>query len=347
MPNFKIQLNKKANAVVLDLKAEKIGIQYSFATNKSNKNWLDDINNNPNSPQSHLKPSNRDYTIEDLKKQFPMWTKVGLLDADLSFGRCEDKQIVLLAKFVHENKNNIRYVKGAEDLIKRGNIEDKEIIESLLSLDKKPLPLLLRPQKDRRQPLKGGQILAKTWGAGDSEVWLIFGNVKKDRPIFMKDDKFVRDSANNLAKDKDGRAFLLMPLYDFSEDFAEVVTTAAAEMSIREHPNYLLGSLYTNLFGVTNVQELANSFAEFYTKEELIVRLQRQVTRVMQRTQLHYESGIRYAQSPKNKNKFEFVSISGEMERDTSFINALKLALELSSKELAHTTIIQTGNVYA
>ena len=83
MANFRIQLKKKANAEAINKIAKKRGLDFSFNTAQGNIDWVDDINNNPESYQSHLKIEGKEYTLENLKKAFPRDTKVGLLDADL------------------------------------------------------------------------------------------------------------------------------------------------------------------------------------------------------------------------------------------------------------------------
>lgn len=331
MPNLKIYLKDKSKAEFMNKVLKKRKIDYTFASEESNQDWLDDINNNPESYQAHLKPAFRDLTMDELKKMFKPFTKVGLMDIDLSFGRCEDEQMTKIVEFIKDFKSDIRFIKGGADLIERGEVEDKEAIEVVDSLNRLPLPAIKKPKSMRREMPKSGQMLAKTWGPDGQKVWLIFGGVDKDQPIFLKTDEYARKEYNSLHKDKEGRAFLMMPLYDFSENFAEVVSTAAQEMSIREHPNYLLCGLYSGIFGFDEdkIKDIATAFSEFYTKEELVERLEEQAKKAVS-TYGIYNGGISY-------NGECFKANGGGHERIVSFLNSLHMALALYSVKEAQT----------
>jgi hypothetical protein len=325
MPNLRIYLKKKASSEKLNKVLAKMGINYSFNTEKFNKEWLDDINTNPEAHQRHLKPEGRDYTMEELMKLFPDYTKVGFMNIDLSFGRCEDDQMMKLGDFILSQKDSIRFIKGGLDLLERSEIQDDKVYKAIDDLNRLPLPKLKKPKKMRQQMPTGGQMLAKTWGPEGSKVWLIFGGVDKDQPIFLKTDEYVRKEYNSLHKDKEGRAFLLMPQYDFSEDFAETVSEAAQKMSIREHPNYLLCGLYSNIFGIDKdqIKYMAGVFSEFYTKDELIERLEEQACSAVISFGMSY-NGIGY-------NGEGFKSIGGHHQRLVNFLNTLHMALSLYS----------------
>ncbi len=338
---FRIQLNKKANPDTMNTLLKALGCIYAFVSLKTNQAWADNINTDPE--LAHLKPEGGEMTIELLRKTFSSWTKEGELTADTDFGRIKKAQAKKLAKFIFENQDNIRFVKNADDLIERGELTTKKHIKVLQELNRKPLPRLRRPKEMRREAPTSGQMLVKTWGI--KQCWVTFGNVPVDSPVFMKDDEFARASSNSLYLDKEGRGFLLMPLYDFSPNFAQIVTEAAWEMSIREHPNYLLGGLYQNIFEIEkdDIQALADDFGTFYTRDELVERLDDQLRKSIS---THGIGGVRGLSYNGTKNIHKFTSNSGQVQKVCNFLNTLILAVSLYDKDIAYKNTMAMINEF-
>ena len=61
---------RKINSIL-----KKMKIENRFSLEQDNIDWLKDINTNLKSPQSHLKPADRDLTLEELKELFTRWTE--------------------------------------------------------------------------------------------------------------------------------------------------------------------------------------------------------------------------------------------------------------------------------
>jgi hypothetical protein len=335
---FRIQLKKSTNPDAMNAILKALGSVYTFVSQKTNQAWADNINTDPE--LAHLKPEGG-MTIELLKKTFSAWTKDRELTADADFSRMSNRQANLLAKFIFENQDQIKFVKNGDDLINKGGITTKKHIRAIDELNKKPLPRLRRPEEDRREAPTSGIMLAKTWGI--KQCWIMFGNVEKDKPVFMKDDEFA--SNNGLYRDKEGRGFFLMPLYDFSPNFAQIVTEAAWEMSIREHPNYLLGGLYDNIFEIEKdgIEELANAFGEFYTKDEIVERLDAQLRKAIGS---HGIGGVRGLSFNGTKNIHKFTSNSGQVQKTCNFLNTLILAVSLYDKNIAYENTMAMINEF-
>lgn len=257
---------EKANKIF-----KKLGIKGSFITQKHNQDWLDEINSDPNSPQAHLKPENRELTMDELKQAFKNFTEVGLTEFDLYFGRTSDEQMKLIAQFIQEQQGYIKYVRGGDMLMDRGDVtKDQERILELL--EKKRLPNLELPKElQTKNPPSSGLLLCKSFSP--NPFWVLFGKV--DKPAFMYNRVYVNNIHNSLHKDSEGRGFLLLPLYPIGRDvsFFEDVYTKASQMGLREHPNYFLARVYTTAINFKpDEKELAEEFNNYYSLPELIER---------------------------------------------------------------------------
>lgn len=329
---FIIKLKKSASPEEMNAKLKALHSNYYFNSETENKAWLDDINNNPKAPQAHLKPKGKNLSMKALKEIFPRDTKPGFMYVDCSYSRLDNSEAIKLIKFIKQNKDSIHFLRNADDFIEKIDITNDEVLSLLNDLNRRRLPRLETPKDMRQEMPQSGQILAKTWGPNGSRVWLLFGKVEKDRPVFLKKDKYVRKGLNNLHKDDKGRGFLLMPLYDFSPNFAEVVTKAAWEMSIREHPNFLLCALYGNCFTIENVKETAESFAEFYTIEELVTRFDEQLRSISRIYPIdnYKHNGISFIGT---KNIYSFKANSDHTKAQAAFLNTLMLAVEMATNK--------------
>jgi hypothetical protein len=324
---FRIQLKKTSDADALNAILKALGLEYIFNSAKTNQQWVDNINTDKT--LAHLKPENGEMTTEGLKEMFPAWTKERELTADTSFGRMEVEEAQALAKFVAENKEAIRFIKNADDLIETAELEDKEIIQALEDLNKKPLPKLRLPEDMQTKPINGGVACVKSWGL--KPFWVLFGAVES--PVFMKKKEFVNDKYNSLYRDEEGLGYLLVPLYDFSEGFAERVVQEAQDMGMREHPNYFISAVYTNTFEIQDVESVGTAFADAYTKEELIERLTFQFNRIIGTHGLKGQNGISYNGT---KRIYKFKSNSGHQKAEVAFLNSLVFALSLYDQGTAN-----------
>lgn len=262
-----IQLKKDSDIHKMNTVLEGLGIKSKFITVEDNEEWLKDINENPNSPQKHLKPTDRPLLMDELVEIMPLWTQVGLFHSDLYYGRTSEKDMKNIAKFVNENHNFVEYIKNADLLIERGKISNKyqNVLRQLNKDDDEPEKL---PQEEQHIPdLNGGLLLAKSFSV--KPFWVIFGNVT--RPSFLKTKIYKEDIYNDLYRDSQGYGYMMLPLYDSSSNFSEKVLEAAWNIGLREEPNFFMAYIYKFLFD--DVKSVAQSFAEFYNEEELLERL--------------------------------------------------------------------------
>lgn len=239
-----------------------------FITNQMNIDWVDDINNNPNSHQKHLAP----ITLEELQDTFPMWTVIGQLSFDVGFDRTTQEEAEKYAEFILKHKNNIEYIKGGEELIKRYTLSEEEI-KTIKSLIKKVEEPIMLPIEERTKEINGGILLCKSWSK--EKFWVIFGKTENDKPIFMKNKIFVDDIYNNLYKDKNNHAYMLIPLLPLgnnSIDFAYEVYEQAYQIGLRECPNYFLSMVYG--LDVTNYNSIVEDYKEWYNQYEIIERFE-------------------------------------------------------------------------
>lgn len=265
--NVKIKLKTNVDSEIdkMNLILETMAIPNRFITEKMNMDWVDNINNDPLSPHAYLKP----ITLDELKQTFSYFTELGYIDFDIAFGRTSQEDVDLYALFIHENKDQIEYVKGGDELVKR-YVLVPEHAETILNLNVEPEePEKLPKDQQTKDDLQSGQYLCKSWGL--EPFWIVFGNV--DMPIFMKKKIYVDDLYNNLYKDKKGYSYMLFPLLPFDNDS---LTKAygwfdrAWDMGLRETANFILPILYG--FDFANYDSVVNSYKEFYTQDEIIER---------------------------------------------------------------------------
>ena len=251
----------KLNAVLT-----KMDIKNDFTTTKHNIDWLRDINTNPESHQRHLKPKDRDMSMDELKQAFENYTEIGLLEFDVAFSRTDEETAQKYLEFIRKHKKDIEYLRGAAELIERyeTSLEDKKVIISLNKVE--PDPVKLPKDEQTTDDLQGGLFLCKSWGL--QPFWVIFGKV--DSPVFLKKRIYVDDMYNNLYKDKQGHAYLmlpLLPLNDLQLDFVEKVYSEAWDMGLREAYSFIIPVIYR--LDMTNYFNVTKDYQKFYTPEEL------------------------------------------------------------------------------
>lgn len=265
-----IKLKSDINPEAINEILKTMEIENEFITEKNTIKWVRDINKNPKSPQVHLKPQDRDLTIEEMKAIFPGYTEVGLMSFDVAFGRTDEEQAQKYLGFIEFYKDGIEYLRGADSMLDRFNLsaEQQKLITSLDKVE--PLPVKLPKDQQTKRDLQSGLFLCKSFGQVQS-FWVIFGNVES--PRFMKERIYEDDAYNNLYKDKKGRAFLLVPLIPLNNkqvEFASKVYSEAWEMGLRENFNFIIPVLYG--LDLVNYGEVAEEYKAFYSEAELIER---------------------------------------------------------------------------
>lgn len=253
---------------VLNKALRKVKIKNQFITNKMNIDWVNDINNNPDSHQKHLAP----ITLEELIKMFPTYTEIGTLSFDIAFDRTSQDEANIYAKLILIIKQNIDYIKNGEDFIEKYNLTLEEIkaIQDLCIIPKEPEIL---PVEQRTKEINGGLLLCKSWSK--EKFWVIFGKTNKDKPIFMKNKIYVEDIYNNLYKDKNNYAYMLIPLLPLgnnSIEFAYDVYQNAYELGLRECPNYFLPMVYG--LDLVNYNSIVDDYKDWYNQDEIIERFE-------------------------------------------------------------------------
>lgn len=186
--------------------------EFRFTTRRNNEDWLYDINNNPKSPQAHLRPDGRDLTMEELTTIFPFYTEVGAGDVDVAFARCKPTRAKKIIELLAKEPLVASLSSNAEDLFERarearGGVDENAVRALFLKMGNPYVPELT-PKNERMKRPESGIATFKTWG--DAECCVLYGNV--DMPQWMKDDKYAKPEDNSLYRDSKGRGYLLVPL---------------------------------------------------------------------------------------------------------------------------------------
>jgi len=195
-------------------------------TKQDNVDWLDDINNNPKSPQRHLKPKNGQLSMKMLRKIFKAWTLPNHIELDVAFGRTEPKQAYHLCQLLKKPQvlSQIQTINNAKDLVKLAYepSQSKTQFAALELLNTPTVKPELRPKEDRREKVDGGVALLDYWSpAPNDKVWVSYGHVES--PRFLMDDKYLDNKYNSLHKCSDGRGILLVPLLPFVHNANELI----------------------------------------------------------------------------------------------------------------------------
>ena len=263
---------KKETVEILNRALETAKIDNTFITEQDNIDWLNDINQNSKSPQRHLKPEDRDLTMEELIRIFPTYTEVGLLSFDVAYSRTSEEEAQKYLGFIRKHKKDILYLRGADELVNRYKTTDadKEVIKLLTQTE--PEPELL-PVEERYTPdLQSGLFLCKSWS--DKPFWVVFGNV--ERPTFLKEKKYKDNLINNIYRDKKGYAYMLLPLMPINNnqiEFVQDVYNQAYSLGLRENFNFIIPLVYG--LDLVNLNDVADDYKVSYTPEELQDRFKR------------------------------------------------------------------------
>lgn len=238
---------------------KKARIDNSFITEQNNIDWLEDINTNPKSPQKHLKP----LTLIQLKTMFNLYCEIGALNFDMAFGRTSQTLAKKYAKFILKYADLIQELQGAQSMLERYDFtltkEEQLIIKKL-----NKVPVAERTKRD----LQGGLMLCKSWSS--EPFWVVFGKTINNYPIFMKDKQYEDENYNNLYRDDNGYAYLLIPLLPINNvqlEFVEKVYNDCWSMGLRESYNLFIPFIYG--LDIVNTDKVAEDYREFYTGEEL------------------------------------------------------------------------------
>lgn len=270
------------NCEKMNVLLKKSGLDFKFGAESDNISWLKDINENPKSPQKHLKPEGEDLTLSKLKEMFPEWTENGILTVDTYFDRTSEDEAKKLCVFITKNYKEIKSIENADDLFELADIKNAvgdyskdEILYHFKALKSPEKELEMLPEEERtKDDLQSGVMLCKSFSL--SPFWVVFGKVES--PMFMKNRIYKDDINNSLYRDKKGLGYMLIPLMPLSNDtvnFAYSVYEQAAEMGLREHPLYFVMRVYnmeTVDFAKEDFCEKVEEFAKHYTKDELVER---------------------------------------------------------------------------
>jgi hypothetical protein len=218
---------------------------FRFTTEDDVRSWLSEINNDPSSPQAHLKPENRDLTREELEQMFPRETTVGMGMIDTAFDRTSAPSAHRLLEFLsgEEVFPHLQSIENLSDLIDTAKYDfvdpariGQQYARKFASFDQIKLDRIPDPEykKGKAASQAGGMFLAE--GFSESKLWIALGNVKS--PRFLQDRPYTEPSfLDPLATDEKGNHVLLVPLLALGPDSLEQVERIyhqATNMGVRE-----------------------------------------------------------------------------------------------------------------
>lgn len=306
-----------------DILKEK-GIRNYFTSYADMKQWADDINTNPDSHQAHLKP----ITTDELIEMFRHTTEIGVMMFDVAYSRTSQEEASQYAELILKHVEDIEFVKNANDLISRYELSDDQI-KVLKELNyEKPLPEKLPESEQYKPDLQGGLFLCKSYSP--NPFWLIFGNV--DKPTFLKEKIYVDEIYNNIYRDKNGYAYMLMPLMPINNRQTEFLTGVydrAFDMGLREHYAFIMPVLYN--VGLVNLIEVAKSYKEFYSQEELHKRFETLLRNVSTTHPYNQINGFVYRDRDKRFHYTSSDTIQAKCDVLTSLSWAIKNKAELAA----------------
>lgn len=323
----------------LNKKLKRAGIKCAFITAEMNQDWLNDINTNPDAHQKHLKPKDRDLTMDELKDIFPSWTEVGLLSFDVAFGRTDDDEAAKYAKFIEANADSLECVRGGDEFIKRYDLTPAQA-KIVTELEKpEPEPEKLPEDEQVKPDLQSGLFLCKSWSP--TPFWVVFGKVEK--PTFLKTRIYRDELYNNIYRDKKGYAYLLLPLMPINNRQVEFVTEVynqAYEMGLRESFNFIIPLVYG--LDLVNINEVATDYLETYTPEEIKERFKTVFQMTSSVYPYNYFDGFVW-----RDDKKRFVPTGGKsMQINTRCSILTALARAIGGKYAAVITSELTGSRY-
>lgn len=319
-------IEKKNNAL------KKLGIETYFMSEKDFKDWADDINTNPDSDQTHLKP----ITVEEVKQRFSYIARTGVLMFDVAFSRTSQEQAIKYAEFIYKHKKSIMSIENADEFTSRF-VLPMEHIRAIIDLKKTEKEEFVKLPKDKQYipDLQSGLMLCKSFSP--TPFWVVFGNV--DKPTFLKEKIYEDDLYNNIYRDKKGLAYMLLPLIPISNkqmEFANQVYDRAFDMGLRESPNYFLPLIYG--FELTNLYKVSDSFKESYTQDEILERFEHVLKHTISTYPYNQPNGIVYRDREKR-----FKATSKPTAQVMSLIGLLNaLLISIDDKKVVAETMSNT-----
>jgi hypothetical protein len=192
---------------------------------------------------------------------------IGALTFDCYFDRTSQRAMKMIGKYLLNNIDQIEKVEGSfTTFVERTGLPTKKklILYQLETPKQEPEKL---PKKEQYIPdIQTGHFLCKSIGI--EPFWVTFGNVEE--PTFMKKKIYKDDLYNEIYRNKEGYAFMLMPLMplDVETDWHEKVINRALDLGLREHPIFILSYLY----GVesNNEEKYIKEVKECYSKDEIV-----------------------------------------------------------------------------
>lgn len=199
----------------------------------------------------------------------------GTLIFDPYYDRTAQKDMFGIAKYLIANFNEIEIIKGNHDtFIERTEDLTDSDIKVLNKLCEEYVEPEKLPEEEQYKPsLQSGLFLCKSFSI--NPFWVVFGNV--ETPKFLKEKIYVNDLYNNIYKDKNGYAYMLLPLMKIgeSEDWGDKIYEKAYNLGLREHPIFFLVYFYYyKLKNGEGFEGVSKELKEYYTKHELTERLE-------------------------------------------------------------------------
>lgn len=207
------ELNHALAALNLDKRVE-------FLEAGHQTDWLDEINTHPGSPQAHLKPADRDLTLEELQSYFP-GDVIGEARFDIGHSRTSEGDMQKILSFIGDHESKISSVRNMIDLLDRSGVG--HLFQSLSYLESVfPDVTYEYPDAMKQLTIEGIGSGLSHYSPGSDLYTTAYARV--DMPKFLKSPKDKIDPGyNSIAKDSKGQAVIGLPLLKMDGSEADQV----------------------------------------------------------------------------------------------------------------------------
>ena len=196
--------------------------------------WLNEINNDPKSPQRHLKPAGRYLDLAELQRRISV-ARFPFVCFDCYFQRTSEAAMRRMLELALEYVETINEIEGSyRDWWERCGIEDTaENRRTFFPVSRK----CARRLWPRLAPLRKRQARPEHYSRAyparhypDREVRVVFANV--DRCKFVRDNEFYDYYDNPPMKDAQGNRYMLVPLVPLGPGGERVANHIYGELSM-------------------------------------------------------------------------------------------------------------------
>lgn len=208
-----------------------------FNSRAENQAWLDDINNNPNSQQRHLKPENGNLSMDDFLRRFEYFTGVGVARIDVAYGRTPKEELEQIVYFLIEFEELISSVDKIDELVSRSGLSEIK----LLKKDLNSLIESFTTDCDMDEQVDDVEEEFYDIDTGIKKLNLFsknkinFKHISCEKPVLKKRKVFVNEDINPIHRNKFGEALIYIPLVEDIKSHTDIYAIYEQCVSLGVH----------------------------------------------------------------------------------------------------------------